>query len=102
MSSRALTGYDGERLRRIADSLAVAVAVSLPWSTTATGILIVLWLVAARRRRPGGDCAAYWRSRPAGFRWRCVLLGIVGMLWATGVSLGEQLYALKGFHKLHR
>ena len=31
---------------RIADGLAVAVAVSLPWSTSATSILVVLWLLA--------------------------------------------------------
>jgi len=35
------------RLLRLADGLAVAVAVSLPWSITATGILVVLWLIAA-------------------------------------------------------
>jgi O-antigen ligase len=34
------------RLLRIADGLAVAVAASLPWSTSATGILVALWLVA--------------------------------------------------------
>src|SRR5712692_8313413 len=34
------------RLVPIADGLAVAVAVSLPWSSSATSILIVLWLIA--------------------------------------------------------
>ena len=38
--------FDRARLARIADGLAVAVAVSLPWSTSATGILVVLWLLA--------------------------------------------------------
>ena len=33
-----------------ADWLEVAVAVSLPWSTSATSILLVLWLVASSRR----------------------------------------------------
>jgi O-antigen ligase len=28
------------------------------------------------------------------------LLAIVGMLWASGVSLGEQVSAIRGFHKL--
>ena len=32
-------------LSRAAEWLAVAVAVSLPWSTSATGILIAAWLV---------------------------------------------------------
>jgi len=34
------------RLGQIADGLAAAVAVSLPWSTSATSILIVLWIIA--------------------------------------------------------
>ena len=33
-------------LRCVADVMAVLVAVSLPWSTSATGILTGLWLVA--------------------------------------------------------
>ena len=37
---------DRARLAKIADGLAVAVAVSLPWSTSATSILLVLWLIA--------------------------------------------------------
>ena len=31
----------------IADGLAAAVAAALPWSTSATGILIALWLMAS-------------------------------------------------------
>ena len=38
--------FDRENLERIADGLAAAVAVSLPWSTSVTGILVVLWLIA--------------------------------------------------------
>src|SRR4051794_13146381 len=42
-SSRA---FDRARLARLADWLAAAVAVSLPWSTSATGILFLFLLVA--------------------------------------------------------
>jgi len=46
----ALTSYmrpvDHTRLTTAADWLALATAVSLPWSTSATGILVVLWLIA--------------------------------------------------------
>jgi len=35
-----------ERLQTMADAVAAAVAVSLPWSTSATGVLVVLWLIA--------------------------------------------------------
>src|SRR5882672_1080395 len=37
---------DRAKLAGIADCLAVAVAVSLPWSTSATSILLALWLLA--------------------------------------------------------
>ena len=50
---------DRERWTRLADGLAIALAVSLPWSTSATGILIVLWLIVAHSdARAGGACAA--------------------------------------------
>ena len=38
-------GFDRAGLARIADALVVAIAVSLPWSTSATAILLVLWLI---------------------------------------------------------
>jgi len=34
------------RLIPVADGLVAAIAVSLPWSTSATGILVGLWLLA--------------------------------------------------------
>ena len=40
------------RLGQIADGLAAAVAVSLPWSTSATSILIVLWIRRAMGLAP--------------------------------------------------
>ena len=38
--------FNRENFARLADGLAVALVVSLPWSTSATGILAVLWLLA--------------------------------------------------------
>ena len=38
--------FDRGKLANIADGLMVAVAVALPWSTSAVGILLVLWLLA--------------------------------------------------------
>ena len=37
---------DRKQVAQLADWAAVGVAVSLPWSTSATSILLVLWLVA--------------------------------------------------------
>ncbi len=88
-----------ERVARIADGLVAAVAVSLPWSTSATSILIVLWLIALV---PTLDAASVRREvmSPAGglplLLWA---LGVAGMLWAD-VSFKERLGGLSGFHKL--
>jgi O-antigen ligase len=87
------------RLALVADGLAAAVAVSLPWSTSATGILIVLWLVALV---PTLDAAALRREvmSPAGglpiLLWG---IGALGMLWAD-VSWSERIAGMSGFHKL--
>jgi hypothetical protein len=96
----AVTGLFGrERLQRPADVLATALVVSLPWSTTATSILVVLWLLAVL---PTLDVAAVRREvlSPAGglpvLLW---LLGVAGTLWAD-VSWSERLHGLGSFHKL--
>ena len=39
-------GFTQEKFASIADGLVVALAVSLPWSTSATSILAVFWLLA--------------------------------------------------------
>jgi O-antigen ligase len=87
------------RLPRIADALAAAVAVSLPWSTSATGILIGLWLIAVV---PALDLAALRRefaSAAGGLPVLLWVLGALGMLWAD-VSWNERLAGLNAFHKL--
>jgi O-antigen ligase len=100
MTGRPIAGIvEPTRLREIADWLAVAVAVSLPWSTSATSILLVLWLIAVL---PTLDLASVRRevSTPAGglpvLLW---VLGALGMLWADA-SWNERLHGLGSFHKL--
>lgn len=94
------TKFDRERFERLADGLAVALAVSLPWSTSATGILAGLWLIALI---PTLDVAAMRRvlATPAGglpvLLW---LLGLIGILWAIDVPMAERLDGLKSYHKL--
>ncbi len=91
--------FEHERLARTADGLVAAVAVSLPWSTTATGILIALWLLAfiptvkvATLRRE----VLTWAGGLPVLLW---LLAAVGMLWADA-SLSERLGGLSSFHRL--
>ena len=70
------------QLAGLADCLAIALAASLPWSTSATSILGWIWLVvvllsldwptlAATLRRPAG-------ALPLALFW----LGLIGMAWA--------------------
>jgi O-antigen ligase len=90
---------DRQRLAQIADWEAVAVAASLPWSTSATSILLVVWLITLL---PTLDVSALRREAtiPAGglpvLLW---ILGAAGMLWAN-VSWTERLGGLDGFHRL--
>ena len=83
----------------LADWLAVGVAVTLPWSTSATGIFIALWLVVALATM---DAAALKRElvTPAGglpvLLW---CLGAVGMLWAD-VDWSARFNGLDGFDRL--
>ncbi len=89
-----------ERWAVLADGLAVAVVVSLPWSTSATGIFAALWFVALL---PALDVAALRRvaATPAGgipvLLW---VLGLAGMLWAFGVPVAERWEGLKSFSRL--
>lgn len=94
-----LSGFDRARWMQAADWLAVGVAVSLPWSTTATGILIALWLIALLPTVDVGELGRELRT-PAGFLpvllW---MLAAIGMLWAD-VSFAERIGGLGKFHRL--
>src|SRR5262245_59273747 len=84
---------------RAAEWLAIAVAASLPWSTSATGILVVLWLVAVIR-------TLYLRSfrrtlfmPAAAIPIALVVLAVLGMTWGEA-SLAERLGSIKSFLRL--
>jgi O-antigen ligase len=92
-------GFDRARLAAAADWLAIAVAVSLPWSTSAAGILIALWLVAVI---PVVDYREVWRSaRHPAVALPLLLCGlaIVGLLW-TVAPAREAFGGLTSFAKL--
>jgi O-antigen ligase len=90
---------DRNRLFRIADGLAVAVAASLPWSTSATAVLLVLWLIAVIPTLSWADLRHEVLSAAGGLPVLLVLLGIAGMAWAD-VSLIERWKGLDSFIKL--
>lgn len=92
---------DRYALQRLADWLAVAVAVSLPWSTTATGILVVIWLLVVL---PSLEVAAVRRelaSAAGGLPVLLWLLAALGLFWAqSDVSWSERLGGFAAFHRL--
>lgn len=84
---------------RAADWFALAVAVTLPWSTTATAIFITLWLVTTL---PAMDVGMIRRELASAAGLLPVVLWVlaaIGMLWAD-VSWAERLHGLEKFHRL--
>jgi len=101
MATTALKNINRFQLERAADAFAAAIAISLPWSTSATAILVVPWLIALiptfRRsdlhrepiliRLAGGLPVVLW------------VFALGGMLWSD-VSFPERVSGLSGYHKL--
>jgi O-antigen ligase len=95
----SVTPTNRVRLAPIADGLATAVAVSLPWSTSATGILVALWLITLVPVLDGAAVRREVLSAAGGLPVLLWVLGVIGMLWAD-VSWSERIAGLSGFHKL--
>ena len=88
-----------DRLTSLADIFAVLLAASLPWSTSATAILTVLWLLAFI---PVCDLTNLRRivfSPAGGLPLFLVALGALGMLWAD-VTWDERANGMSSFLKL--
>lgn len=98
-SLKSLLQYDPARHRRIADGLVVATLASLPWSTSATSILVAAALIAILPLVTPAD----WRDglrRPSWFLpVLLVVLGIAGMAWAS-VPFADRWEGLGSFFKL--
>lgn len=88
------------KLKRLSDGLMVAVAVSLPWSTSATGIMLVLWLLAVIPTFEWSDARRGLLTPAGGLPVLLVLLGVLGMAWAADVTLLARWRGLEGFFKL--
>jgi O-antigen ligase len=89
---------DPEKWAWCADRAAVAVAVALPWSTTATIVLIAIWLVV---RLPMRDFVAQ-RSETLTFAGGLPValwaLGTVGVLWSVA-PIAEQVNGVSSYYK---
>ena len=87
------------RLSSLADSLAVALAASLPWSTSATSIFAFLWLLAFIPTCDFPTLRRIVSSPTGGLPLLLVALSALGMLWAD-VSWAERADGLSSFIKL--
>jgi O-antigen ligase len=88
-----------DALPRIADALAVLVAASLPWSTSATGILTVLWLLATLPTLGIESLRREAMSVPGGLPVLLALFAAIGMAWAD-VPASERFHGLESFLRL--
>jgi len=91
--------FDRMRLAPLADGLAVAVAVSLPWSTSATSILVVAWLIVLLPTLRLAELRRELTTAAGGLPVLLLLLGIAGMLWADVAPI-ERWKGLDSFLKL--
>lgn len=90
---------DGRRLRDTADHLAVAVAFSLPLSTSATSILTILWLCAVLPTLSVHDVGRQVTRLEGALPALLVMLAVIGMLWAD-MAWSERFAGLRPFLKL--
>jgi hypothetical protein len=88
-----------ESFARLADGLAVALVVSLPWSTSVTSILAVLWLLALIPTLDRSLLCRVVTLAAGGLPVLLVALGAIGMLWAD-VAWAERLGGVTPFLKL--
>jgi O-antigen ligase len=100
MVAAALRGRaDPLLLRKAADALAVLVAVSLPWSTSATLICAVPWIVACIASLKLAQLRDELARPPGGLAALLGALGVLGMLWADA-PWAERLGGVDTFVRL--
>lgn len=91
--------YDRNRFASLAELLAILFAASLPWSTSATGIIAVLWLLALIPTLELASLRRVLISPAGGLPVLLVAFGALGMLWAD-ITWAERLGGVGSFLKL--
>src|SRR5262245_52759512 len=93
------TSESRKKLATWADILAVAIVVSLPWSTSAAGILVGIWFFTLLPFLRWDELRREVLTPAGGLPVLLVLLGIAGVLWAE-VPWPERWRGLDSFLKL--
>ena len=86
------------RLARSADAFAIGAATALPWSKTATSILIVLWLIALVPTLNLAEVRREIATPTGGLPILLFAIGLLGMAWANA-SWPERLGGFNSFIK---
>jgi O-antigen ligase len=86
-------------LARAADVIAAAAAASIPWSTSATGILVPAWFVTAALALDLAELRRQALTPAGGLPLVLLAMAVLGMAWAD-VSLIGRWQGLDGFLKL--
>ena len=95
-----LAHVDRSSLTTLADWAAVAVGIALPWSTSAVGVAIVVWILVLL---PSLDATSVKReiaTAAGGLPVVLWCLGVIGMLWA-GVSWHDRFAGLDSIESRH-
>jgi O-antigen ligase len=87
------------RLAQLADQLAFATVVALPWSTSVTIVLIALWVIVVLPAFSPAEIGREIATPAGGLPVALVALAICGMFWAN-VDWSERLGGADGFFKL--
>src|SRR5215469_13744496 len=90
---------DRSSLTVLADCAAVAVAIALPWSTSAVGIAIAAWLVVLLPTLDAPTVKRELATAAGGLPVILWGLALFGMIWAD-VSWHDRFAGLDGFHRL--
>jgi O-antigen ligase len=91
--------FDRSFFAILADWFAIGVAVALPWSTSAVGILIAVWLVVVLATLDPISIKRELLTAAGALPVLLWCLGAVGMLWAD-VSWIERFQGLGSFNRL--
>lgn len=94
-----LTRFDRSSFATYADWAAVAVAVALPWSTSAVGIAVAVWLVILLPTLGGAFIKRELATGAGALPVLLWCLGVIGMLWAD-VDWHDRFAGLNSFHRL--
>ena len=99
MTPRTFGMLNTQRLSNCADWLVIGVALSLPWSTSATSIFIGLWLIALIPTLDGAALRREIKTAAGGLPVLLFVVGVLGMAWSIA-PMPERLAGAAKFIRL--